>query len=156
MDILPSENYREQLRKDGIQFTDSTNLNYSIMGRETAQSIVSSNDNVWTTISTIPETLQTDVVPANGDISLVEILTEEKLHEIADKPKVLWKPWNPYDIITNSVSVREWRNQLLSTWNVRFFACLFAGGWFAMWLWERWRKRGVGDEDKDTIFTKEE
>jgi len=154
MDILPSENYRDQLRKDGIKFTDSTNPNYSIMGRETAQSIVASNDNVWVTVSTIPETLQTDVVPANGDISLVEILTEEKLHEIADHPKILWKPWNPYDIITNKVSVLEWRNQLLSTFNVRLFACLFAGGWILMWLWEKWKKkREVEDEDtEDTIL----
>jgi len=141
MDILPSENYREQLRNDGIKFVDSDNPNCSIMGRETAQSIVLMNDNVWTTISTIPETLQTDVVPANGDISLVEILTEEKWHEIADNPKILWKPWNPYDIITNSISQKEWRNQLLSTWNVRFFACLGISTWFLMWLWERWRKK---------------
>jgi len=156
MDILPSENYREQLRADGIKFTDSTNPNYSIMGRETAQSIVASNDNVWVTVSTIPETLQTDVVPANGDISLVEILTEEKLHEIADHPKILWKPWNPYDIITNKISVLEWRNQLLSTHNVRFFACLFAGGWLLVWLWEKWKKkREVEDEDtEDTILTR--
>jgi len=145
MDILPSENYREQLRKDGIKFIDSDNPNYSIMGRETAQSIVAMNDNVWITVSTIPETLQTDVVPANGDISLVEILTEEKLHEIADNPRVLWKPWNPYDIMTNSVSVREWRNQLLSTWNVRFFACLGGGAWFLIWLWERLRKKREKD-----------
>ena len=141
MDILPSENYREQLRKDGIKFVDSTNPNYSIMGRETAQSIVAMNDNVWVTVSTIPETLQTDVVPANGDISLVEILTEEKLHEIADNPKILWKPWNPYDIMTNSISQQQWRNQLLSTWNVRFFACLGGGAWFLIWLWERWKKK---------------
>ncbi len=154
MDILPSQNYREQLRKDGIKFTDSTNPNYSIMGRETAQSIVASNDNVWVTVSTILETLQTDVVPANGNISLVEILTEEKLHEIADNPKWLWKPWNPYSILTNDISVREWRNQLLSTWNVRFFASLFLSGWFLMWLWEKWQKRRKG-EDEDTILTKE-
>jgi len=156
MDILPSQNYRDQLRKDGIKFTDSTNSNYSIMGRETAQSIVASNDNVWVTVSTIPETLQTDVIPANGDISLVEILTEEKLHEIADNPKWLWKPWNPYDIITNKISVTEWRNQLLSTHNVRFFACLFAGGWFLVWLWEKWKKkRKAEDEDtEDTILAK--
>jgi hypothetical protein len=156
MDILPSQNYRDQLRKDGIKFTDSTNPNYSIMGRETAQSIVASNENVWTTISTIPETLQTDVVLTNGDISLVEILTEEKLHEIADNPKWLWKPWKPYDIITNKISVTEWRNQLLSTHNVRFFACLFVGGWLLVWLWEKWKKkRECEDEDaKDTIPTR--
>ncbi len=141
MDILPSQNYRDQLRKDGIKFVDSTNPNYSIMGRETAQSIVAMNDNVWVTVSTIPETLQTDVIPANHDISLVEIMTDEKLHEIADSPKILWKPWNPYNIITNSISQREWRNQLLSTWNVRFFACLGIGGWFFMWLIEKWQKK---------------
>lgn len=141
MDILPSENYREQLRNDGIKFVVSDNPNFSIMARETAQSIILMNDNVWTTISTIPETLQTDVVPANGDINLVEILTEEKLREIADNPKILWKPWKPYDILTNSISQKEWRNQLLSTWSVRFFACLGVSTWFLIWLWERWRKK---------------
>jgi len=154
MDILPSENYREQLRNDGIKFVDSENPNYSIMGRETAQSIVAMNDNVWITISTIPETLQTDVIPANGDISLVEILTEKELHEIADNPKILWKPYAPYDIMTNSISQEQWRNQLLSTWNVRFFACLGGGAWFLIWLWEMWRKKR-GESDEDTILTKE-
>lgn len=146
MDILPSENYREQLRLDGIKFVDSTNPNYSIMGRETAQSIVLMNENVWTTVSTIPETLQTDVVFANGDISLIEILTEEKLHEIADNPKWLWKPWKPYDILTNSVSVKEWRNQLLSTFNVRFFACLGGMPLFIIWIWEKQKRRRVNNE----------
>jgi hypothetical protein len=152
MDILPSQNYRDQLRKDGIKFIDSTNPNYSIMGRETAQSIVAMNDNVWITISTIPEVLQTDVIPANHDISLVEILTEQKLHEIADNPKILWKPWRPYDIITNSVSVKEWRNQLLSTWNVRLFASLGLSGWFIMWVLEKWTKRKKEENDEDTIL----
>ncbi len=153
MDILPSENYREQLKKDGIKFIDSTNPNYSIMGRETAQSIVAMNENVWVTVSTIPETLQTDVVPANHDISLVEILTEEKLHEIADKPKILWKPWSPYSILTNSCSVKEWRNQLLSTWNVRLFACLGIGSWFVMWMIEKLQKRRkLREEVEDNII----
>lgn len=147
MDILPSPVYRAQLRKDGIKFLDSTNPNYSIMGRETAQSIVAMNDNVWTTVSTIPETLQTDVVNANHDTSLVEIMTEAQLHSIADHPKILWKPWSPYSIITNDISAREWRNQLLSTWNVRFFACFGVGGWFLMWLIERWQKRRKESED---------
>lgn len=147
MDILPSQNYRDQLRKDGIKFVDSTNPNYSIMGRETAQSIVLMNDNVWTTVATIPETLQTDVVPANGNISLIEILTEEQLKEIADNPKWLWKPWNPYHIMTNSVSMLEWRNQLLSSFNVRLFVCLGAAGWILMWGIEKLKKRRLKDED---------
>lgn len=155
MDILPSENYREQLRKDGINFVDSTNPNFSIMGRETAQSIVAMNDNVWTTIAVRPETLGTVVVPADGDIGIVEILTEEKLHEIADNPKWLWKPWNPYDILTNSVSMLEWRNQLLSTHNVRFFACLGIAGWLLVWFWEKRKKKREAEEDEDTIFAKE-
>jgi hypothetical protein len=141
MDILPSPLYREQLRKDGIKFVDSTNENYSIMGRETAQSIVAMNENVWTSVSTIPETIQMDVVPANHDISLVEILTEEKLHEISDKPKILWKPWNPYSIISNDISQLAWRNQLLSTWNVRLFACLGLSGWYLAWAIEKLQKR---------------
>jgi hypothetical protein len=158
MDILPAPDYRAQLRKDGIKFVDSTNPNFSIMGRETAQSIVAMNDNVWTTVSTIPETLQTDVVPANHDISLVEILTEEKLQQItsrADNWQFLWKPWNPYDIITNSISQEQWRNQLLSNWNVRLFVSLFLGGYFIMWLWERWSRKQREVDDEDTIYAEE-
>lgn len=152
IDILPSENYREQLRNDGMKFVASTNPNSSIMAGETAQSIIALNDNVWTTISTHPETLETDVVPANHDIGLVNVMTQQELNQIAEHPQIKWKPWNPYSIMTTSILVTEWRNQLLSTWNVRLFACLGLGSWFVMWLWERIKKkREMQDEDEESV-----
>ncbi len=129
------------MEKDGIIIIPSDNLNVSIASKEMAQSIVLLNENVWTTISTTPSTFGSMVIPANHNANLIEGVDEETIKLIEEHPKIAWKPWNPYDIITTSITVSEWKLTLVSNRNVLFFATLGLGGIYfsrcLFWLWDR-------------------
>ena len=134
IDVLPSENYQEQLRNDDIVFVESNHLNRSVLSKEVAMSIVALNDNVWTTVSTDPSTFGTEVVNANGDTSLIVPIDIERITQMEQNPQWAWKPYNPYDIITASITVTHWNYVLLSNWSVSFFITLAAIGLLLNWL----------------------
>jgi hypothetical protein len=117
-DVLPSKGYQAQLIKDGIKLDTSTNPNLSIQAMEIAQSIVLLNDNVWTTAWTAPATFGSEVLPANHNVSLVSIYDINLIRETAENPQWHWKPYNPYQILDNSITVTEWNYVLLSNNNI--------------------------------------
>jgi hypothetical protein len=77
---------------------------------------------------TTPETYGTQVIPTNGDISLVTKIATEKAGQIH------WKPSNPLLFITGALEVKEWNYLTLSNWNVMFFAGLASIGLIINWL----------------------
>jgi len=142
VDKLQEVSYREQLKHDGIHLLGDELVQggYSVKGRIFGQMIIEQNDNVWTTISTNPNTLGSKVVPANHDIKLVDTFNEEGLINLALNPEIRWKPSNPYDIITTSIMVEEWNYVIISNWNVGFFAGIFGALFFVIWLVSRREK----------------
>jgi hypothetical protein len=133
-DMLNSELYRKQLAQDGIKFLESNAVNKSVAAGEIAQSIVRLNDNVWTTISVDPGTFGSEVVPTNKDDSLILAMDAQVAYDFENNPQWKFTPYNPYDIITTSITVTEWRTQLFSNWNVLFFSGLIAFGLILNWL----------------------
>jgi hypothetical protein len=126
IDILPSYQYTDQLKKDGIKLEVGTDTNLSIQARQTAMSIIKLNDNVWTTVFTDPSTFGSKVVLTNHDTSLVDLYDKEYADEIALHPTVKWMPYNPYDCYTTSIMIENWNYVLLSRWNVSLFVGLLA------------------------------
>lgn len=53
---------------------------------------------------------------------------------LAEDPQWAWKPYNPYDVITTSITVEQWNYVLLSNWNVMFFVGLFSLGMILNWF----------------------
>ncbi len=127
-DALPSPIYQQQLAKDGVKLSLSQSKNMSVISTDVAKSVIALNDNAWTTVWVDPSTFGSKVVSANHDVSLVEGFTEETMRQIADNPQWKWKPSNPYAIITASICVTQWKNQLLSNYNLMFFTLLTVGG----------------------------
>jgi hypothetical protein len=117
IDILPSHQYLQTLKADGIKFVEGTNENVSLASRETAASIIELNDNVWTTISTEPETFGVTVIKAT-DPKVVDIYDVQKMKDIAEHPTVKWMPSNPYRIIDSSLCIQEWGYVLMSNNNI--------------------------------------
>ncbi len=145
-DSLSNKTYQQQLLDDGIKLIGSENENGSIASTETARSIVALNENVWTTIVVEPTTFKFKVVPTNGDGMLIEGLDVATERYIATHPQWKWKPWNPYDILTTRIAETEWKNQLLSNWNVMFFTEIGALGLFLNWLIWKIINRGKTNE----------
>jgi len=136
IDILPSEMYREQLIKDGIKLVGSNDANVSIKSSEMAKSIAELNDNVWTTVSYDTYTFGSHVVPTNKSSALVANVDRDKIKQVSENPQILWKPYNPYDIITTCIFITDWNYILFSNYNVRMFASLACAGLLINWfLW---------------------
>ncbi len=152
-DILPSEEYQKQLINDGIKLTPSDNDNMSVASGEIARSIVLLNDNVWTTTVIEPESFGSIVVPANHDVYLIPVLTDEEATQLQENPKILWKPYDPYDIMSTQIAVELWKNQLLSNWNVMFFVEIGVVGLFLNWIMWKFigKKKAQPIKDKEVI-----
>ena len=121
-DMMNSEMYREQLQKDGVKLVYGTHENLSRRAQETAMSVIRLNDNVWTTVSTDPPTIASKVVNADHNEKYVVTSSDAIIEQIKRSPQIEWKPYNPYDIMTTSIMVTEWRNVVFSTWSVGYFA----------------------------------
>jgi hypothetical protein len=146
-DVLPSQGYLNQLEKDGVKFIKGTNDNLSVQAMETAQSIVRLNDNVWTTKWTDVSTFGSVVVEANHDESLVAIYDIDLIRETAENPQWHWKPYNPYQILDNSITITDWNYVLLSNNNISRVIFYSALGWgcvvFVSALIKRYKKAKV-------------
>lgn len=140
-DVLPSQGYLNQLTKDGVKFIKGTNKNLSVQAMETARSIVTLNDNVWTTVWTDPSTFGSEVVNANHDISLVSIYDEELIKQTAENPQWHWKPYAPYDILSNSICILQWNYVLLSNHNISRVLLYGVMGWALVYFVANFAKR---------------
>lgn len=118
IDILPSRQYTEILKKEGIKLVVGSDTNASIQARQTAMSIIELNDNVWTTVYTDPSTFASEVVNANHNVELVNIYDVNYANHLAQHPTVKWKPYNPYSILTTSITIQQWNYVLLSNRNI--------------------------------------
>jgi hypothetical protein len=128
IDTLVSPVYQKMLTEQGIKFEDDNNEDRLTRQNGIALSIVELNDNVWTTEITVPETYGTSVVPAKGRNDLLE--------KIPTEPPGMWhwKPSNPYDIITGSIEISEWKFITMSNRNAFFMMSLMACGVGFLWV----------------------
>jgi hypothetical protein len=134
IDILPSETYQQSLINDGIKLIPSDEENISIKASEIAKSIVTLNDNVWTTVSTNPRTFTSEVVETNHNADLVANVDKEKIDQITNNPQIQWMPYSPYEIFTTEIFITRWNYILYSNWNLRFFAGWASLGLILVWL----------------------
>ena len=136
IDTLLSPVCQQQLRDDGILFED--NFAKNILERQCfiATSIVTLNDNIWTTQSSVPETYGAKIVPATVD--MVTEMLEIKSSDRTLEPQWHFKPSNPMGIITGSIEVNEWH---WITWSPNRSCIMFVAwgmfGYFPYWLIER-------------------
>jgi hypothetical protein len=154
IDMLPSELYQTDLGNEGVQLISNNDYKDVNQAAYMAQSIVKLNKNVWTTVSTNPGTFGTKVEETNGDTSLIITVDEKLAENMATHPTVLWKPYNPYDIMSTSITVTEWKNVLLSNYNVLTMVMLGTIGAVPLWiLWQliikkkKWKMNKVKVED---------
>lgn len=125
VDTVVSTAYRNALANDGVKFADvgvADKNNLLQKQNELARSIVELNDDVWTTMSTTPETYGSKVVKTNGDTSLVV--------KIPPQPPGEWhfKPSNPYNMITGAIEIKEWNFITMSNQNMFYVSIIALGG----------------------------
>jgi hypothetical protein len=140
-DMLNSAPYRDSLEAEGINIQVSNNSNLSVAAKEMAQSIITLNDNVWTTVTTDPSTFGAKVVEANHDISLVPMPDEKLIQRNATNPQ--WKiiPYNPYDVMSTSIFETQWGYVILSNKNLLLLVEVGVGGWMLYWIPYRLNER---------------
>lgn len=115
IDTLVSPNYQEMMVDEGIKFLPYTEIEDRVERQNCiALSIVTMNKNVWTTKVTDARTYGCEIVLAKPDL-IIKVPTE---------PTGSWhfKPSNPYDIITGSIEINEWRFVTWTNRSVIFFA----------------------------------
>lgn len=112
-DIVPSDEYLDQIESEGIILTRSTSERLMDRQYENALSIAESNPNVWLAKETNPRTYEYELVPAKGN---EWILSRWLGYEV--KADWHWKPSNPYDFITGALEISEWTFILKSNKNM--------------------------------------
>ncbi|GAG18740.1 unnamed protein product, partial [marine sediment metagenome] len=132
IDILPSERYLRMLEAKGINLVRTKSDSTIDKQWEVALSIAQNNPNVWITKETIPSQYEFEVVLAEGNDHL---MTRWFGHQ--KQPEIVWKPSNPYGIITGAIEVEEWKFILHSTHNMRFVFTWAVFGYFIFWLADR-------------------
>lgn len=152
IDILPSKTYQEQLMRDGIKLVSSNNENVSMQASEMAKSIVSLNDNIWTTISTDPSTFGVMVIETKHNTDLINSVDVNILKQNATSPKIRWMPDNPYDIMTTSIFITKWSYVLVSRYNFMVFTVIFLSVYLIMIYTPRMFKRG---HNANTVYKEE-
>lgn len=133
---LASPVYQKDLLDEGIKFNipdKSLKLSLISLQDNILHSIIDNNNNVWITATTYPDTYGAEILPVIGN--------EEKLIQtptaIADGSMDMvwkWKPSNPYDIITGSIEVNDWKNIVISNYNIMTFSMLGVIGAVPVWI----------------------
>jgi hypothetical protein len=102
IDTLVNPIYQEMLVEQGIKYEDNFDEDRLIRQNYLAWSIVTLNDNVWTTQVTEPKTYGCEVILAKDNLNAIIKLPTEKAGN--------WHftPSNPYGIITGSIEIEEW------------------------------------------------
>jgi len=113
---LASKQYQDTLKEWGVKF-DAPKEKVTLVELQQfiVQSIADSNDNVWTTFPTTPETYGATTVGVTD---------------------IQWrfKPSNPYDIITGAIEVEEWVYIVFSNYSILTFTMLGAIGLVPVWI----------------------
>jgi len=119
IDILPSSEYLEKIESEGVILERSESERHIDKQMEVALSIAQNNDNVWLAKETNPASYEYELVSAKDNLWLI---TRWLGHEV--NPQIQWKPSNPYQFITGSLEVSEWKFILKSNHNVLFAGSL--------------------------------
>lgn len=120
VDTLVSPEYQKMLTEWGVKFDDDNNDDRLMRQNYIALSIVSLNENVWTTNITEPETYGTEVIQARGNEWLIQKIPDEPPSQLH------WKPSNPYDIITGAIEINEWKFITWTDKNARWLLSIMA------------------------------
>lgn len=140
---LPSDVYQQQLRDWGIKFTVPNETDIFKLQNGVLKSILDSNDNLWITQPTHPETYGAEIIPYDGNISSIVItsLINYDPNYDPNNPDWKWKPSNPYDTITGSIEILEWNNQLLSKWSILHISTFGMMGFLVVKILSKKKKR---------------
>ena len=144
-DILPSNDYLDKIESDGIKLVRTDSESFVDKQWAVAQTIAELNDNVWLAKETIPEEYQYEIVRADVNMNLI---TRWLGHEV--EPKIAWKPSNPYDFITGSLEVKEWKFILKSNHNARNAIVWAIYGLGAVWLFNKIFRRKKNETETKT------
>ena len=153
-DMLVNPLYQKQIMDEGVQLVPSSEKNQSIAAKEMAQSIIQLND-VWTTVTTDPLTFGCKVIPANHDVNLALLPNKVLIAQLTSKPPWLWKPYNPYDVLTTAaLESISWQYVVVSNRSLLFFLDWGGGFLFVYWLMysyiEKQNKKNRDNKDVST------
>jgi hypothetical protein len=109
----------EKIESEGVILERSESERHIDKQMEVALSIAQNNDNVWLAKETNPASYEYELVSAKDNLWLI---TRWLGHEV--NPQIQWKPSNPYQFITGSLEVSEWKFILKSNHNVLFAGSL--------------------------------
>lgn len=153
-DILPSQEYLAMVEAKGINLVRTDSESPVDKQWLVAKSIAVNNPNVWIARETVPSEFQYEIVPAKGNMDLIERwLGYEKT------PTMSWKPSNPYHYITGALEVSDWKFILMSNHNCRLVFSFGTFSLFIYWLILRAfgkRKKGIKNEVLPKIEAKTE
>jgi len=149
IDVLPSQEYLDMLESDGIKLERTFSENLIDKQWLVAISIADNNPDVWIVKETVARQLESAVVPAKGNEWL---MTRWFGHERT--PEISWRPSNPYDFISGSLEVIEWKFILHSSHNMRFLFTWGTFGFFLFWIFDRYYLKRKKKVNKHGILPK--
>ena len=134
-ETLISPEYKKILDEYELKYNDDETLLMKQRIKTIGQSVLTLNPdkNIYVTIPTDMSNYGCEVVKANGDISLLE-WEEREIFDENGKVIVYLKPSNPYDIITGSIEVKEWRDILYSSMSALTLFMLGTIGFVPCWI----------------------
>jgi hypothetical protein len=134
-DVLISPEYQKTLVEYGLEYIDDNTLTMKERTKLIGQSILTLNQdkNIYVTIPTDMSNYGCEVVKANGDITLLEWESREIFDEDGNVIVYLM-PSNPYDIITGTIEVKEWRDVLYSNMSVLSLFMMGTIGFVPCWI----------------------
>jgi hypothetical protein len=162
---LQSRDYRKlSVDPYGIKYVvpesdQSPNVYHPDAQEQIALSIVESNENVWTSEATSPETYGAEIIKASGNQEVINQISGyiARLNTPTQKAATWqWKPSNPYSFITGSIEVTQWQFLALSNYSCMMFTVLGGMGYVLVWIiWKvvfekkKWSIKNVKDKTKE-------
>jgi hypothetical protein len=136
IDTLLSKNYQKMLTEQGIKFEDNYSEDRLIRQNYLAVSIAELNENVWTTVTTDPNTYGCKVIKVGES-------AEALFNKFPNEPpgRWHWKPSSPYGIITGSVEIQEWGFVTISNHNMLVISSMIGVVYLLYTMTERMFKR---------------
>jgi len=116
IDTLTNPLYQDMLTEQGVKFEDNFATDRLSRQNYLALSIITLNENVWTTKITDASTYGCEVLPA----------TEELLIKMPTEPAGQWHwiPDNPYAIIRGSIEIEKWAFITMSNHNILYISLI--------------------------------
>jgi hypothetical protein len=147
---LPSTIYQQQLKEQGVKLIDDPEESISTRPISIGESIFELNDNVWSTLVTVPSTYGSEVIPVKhgGQLAVRATYNDGYYYDgqallfqgsgsVPDMSKgVQWqfKPSNPYGFITGSIEVEQWTWVTFSNYSILTFVMMAAAGVVPCWI----------------------